>query len=338
MSGVVSITDYIVEQMHGAAALARIRSDPALYRELEIRRELIEELRGWAGDRVRVDWGESDRAAAAVRPQPAPAKRGAPSPAKRSVVLREDLPARFEIRLGDYGVDQIRREFSWARQQGVETGGYLWSHYENRDDEALVAYVSDPASYSRHSNGSVKLGDPYDVRRELPDWLPRSELELAGDWHLHPSSDARPSKTDLDTWAARLRTSGGRAYASVIVTPGFKVIAAEPELSLAAAVKAVCERTPSRMMTKYNTSVVPVTDNIATSLRREGKSFDCAFDAANPGFVDARNFHLVVVRRAGRCKFTVDTEIYWPNDINRPYGYPVPDNETYAETCRSLRR
>jgi hypothetical protein len=207
-SHVVACTDYFVERTIearcGAAAPVIIRAFAARLRQ--------DRIRSAAPVQASAAVAEVPRSAGVVLSRDYRAGAG-------RIDFRPHVRPRFELRLGYAGIEAIRRELGWGALEGVETGGYLWSHLRAQDRGVVVAYVSPPADGSRHGAHAVQLGRPESIVTAWPDWLRRSEMVVVGCWHSHPQGDGKPSPVDREAWATRVEVSGS-AWASLIVTRG----------------------------------------------------------------------------------------------------------------------
>lgn len=257
-SGVVSATDYFTALALGRAGFERLLRarvvgdvvipprgtvpDDDLARELEIRERRLEELREFAIRRQRVEelmnlpgysvWtatpiriGETrrpalSRDAGSPCTSTATPKRNNPWP----ISLRENAKPRFTIYLEGETARTILAEVADVSQEGLETGGLLFSWEHARSDETRIAYVSGAGNGSLHSPRSLLLAREEDVRAAFPDWLDGEALRRIGCWHYHPVRRAsRPSRADLNAWANFLWSADPRSfpvYSSIIVTPG----------------------------------------------------------------------------------------------------------------------
>ena len=147
------------------------------------------------------------------------------------------------------------------------------------------------------------------------------------------------------TWRWRVGTSAKPGRWPVVVNCGksgtlrtkLVVLAAEPEMSLEAASIAMCARAPARVMAKYKTELVTLSERTLVALRRKYGEFNCGYGSPYYGEGPISYYVLSITRGTARCTFAITARVIWVN--GRPYaGYTGPVDETYTETCKSLRR
>lgn len=144
--------------------------------------------------------------------------------AGRSTLALTETGSGFEITLTASVAEAIKREISHAfwrfESREIETGGWLFAHYQPDDRRALIVHASGPGRNVDHGPGRVRLSEPGEVEADFDDLLARARLVRVGDWHSHPTRDSVPSDADLANWARHSDESGVLPYAGVIVTPG----------------------------------------------------------------------------------------------------------------------
>jgi hypothetical protein len=118
----------------------------------------------------------------------------------------------------------------------------------------------------------------------------------------------------------------------------FTIAALEQEIPLAAASRAVCSKVPVRVMSRYRTELVPLLERTVVGLRAQYGPFDCAYGSNYYREGGPLAYYLVTVKKgARRCTYTITARVVWVSDPPLP-GYTGPVDETYVETCTSLRR
>ena len=128
-----------------------------------------------------------------------------------------------------------------------------------------------------------------------------------------------------------------RCGASGLLLTAFQIERLEPELSLSQAAAATCARAPERASRRYRTQLVPLLERTVTALREQYGPFSCAFGSNYYRDGGPLSYYLLSVRRGTeRCAFTVTARVVWIGDPPLP-GYAGPVDETYTETCASLR-
>ena len=145
------------------------------------------------------------------------------------------------------------------------------------------------------------------------------------------------------TWRWKVRPTARLGRSPVTVRCGTSgtlrtsFVITAPELTLAAAATAVCTRAPTRVLGKYKTELVPLLERTLTALHAQYGAFDCAYGSNYYKDGGPLSYYLVSVARGkGPCTFSVKTRVVWVSDPPLP-GYTGPTDETYAETCASLR-
>ena len=146
------------------------------------------------------------------------------------------------------------------------------------------------------------------------------------------------------TWRWQLRLSAPPGLSPVIVRCGksgvlttkFTVLAPDPEMSLNDASIAACQQAPARVRAKYGTELGSLPESTLVTLRRKYGEFNCGL--SNRYYTEIGSFYLLSIRPgAARCTFVLSARVVWPN-TGKPYdGYTGPVDETYIETCKSLR-
>ena len=129
-----------------------------------------------------------------------------PAPAWEKVELRETSPAPV-VELHESAADTIRlelRNLYLDFDSEVETGGWLFARPHRPQ---AVLYATGPGEGSRHWLGQLQL-------TPAPP-SPWADLAVVGCWHCHPGSNAEPSRTDMEAWAAGSEWRR-TAYVSVI--------------------------------------------------------------------------------------------------------------------------
>jgi hypothetical protein len=145
------------------------------------------------------------------------------------------------------------------------------------------------------------------------------------------------------TWRWRLRPTAKLGRSPVTVRCGSSgtlrtsFVITAPELTLAAAASAVCKRVSARVLTRYGTELVPLLDRTLATLRAQYGAFDCAWGSNYYKDGGPLSYYLVSVARGkSPCTFSVKARAVWVTDPPLP-GYTGPTDETYVETCTSLR-
>jgi hypothetical protein len=116
-----------------------------------------------------------------------------------------------------------------------------------------------------------------------------------------------------------------------------RIIGAVPELGLAAAKRAVCERAPARVQRRYKTELIPLLDRTLADLRAKYGAFDCAYGSNYYRDGGPLSYYLLSVRKgATRCAFAIAARVVWVDQRPLP-GYTGPVDESYPETCTTLR-
>jgi Prokaryotic homologs of the JAB domain len=113
--------------------------------------------------------------------------------------------------------DAIRDELRAVSHLDIETGGFLFG-LERRLFHAEIVHATGPGPTSRHSRGSVMIGEVADVRAEFGEFTARADLKARGCWHSHPWGSGSPSPADLNAWRIRLEESGWDQWVGVIAT------------------------------------------------------------------------------------------------------------------------
>jgi len=114
------------------------------------------------------------------------------------------------------------------------------------------------------------------------------------------------------------------------------VQAAVPPMSLPDAAQAVCAQAPNRVLTKYKTVLTGnLTQNTLNTLHRHYGDFDCAFHFPNPTAEAGAFYLLSTATGPSPCTFQATARVLWFN--TGPPAHAVPPDETYTETCSSLR-
>jgi hypothetical protein len=92
-----------------------------------------------------------------------------------------------------------------------------------------------------------------------------------------------------------------------------------------------------RVIAKYKTQLTPVRESLLDFLRNKYGAFDCAFYFHNPTAEASVYYFLTTSKGPTRCTFRATARLVWVNAGPPPAGYTVPVDETYGETCASLR-
>jgi hypothetical protein len=133
-------------------------------------------------------------------------------------------PPRFTVTVGASACETMRAEIArgrdahlelagsllGARDDSVETGGYLFLGRSDYADTLAVRLAQGPGPKTRFARSRVHLDLDHAIERERD---LRSGIRLAGDWHLQPGrSDERhlPSEPDCVGWLRCAKRSGGR--------------------------------------------------------------------------------------------------------------------------------
>jgi hypothetical protein len=145
------------------------------------------------------------------------------------------------------------------------------------------------------------------------------------------------------TWRWKVRPTAKLGRSPVTVRCGnsgtlrTSFVITAPELTLAAAATAVCARAPARVLGKYDTEPVPLLERTLTALHAQYGAFDCAYGSNYYKEGGPLSYYLVSIARGNLpCAFAVTTRVVWVSDPPLP-GYTGPTDETYVETCTSLR-
>jgi hypothetical protein len=158
-----------------------------------------------------------------------------------------------------------------------------------------------------------------------PGLSPKSGRRLTWRWKLR--LDARPGRSQV---VVRCGDSG-------TLRATFRITRAVPEIGLAAARRAVCERAPARVERRYKTQLVPLLDRTLAALRAEYGAFDCAYGSNYYKDGGPISYYLLSVRAGtARCTFAVTARVVWADQQPLP-GYTGPVDESYVETCTTLR-
>jgi hypothetical protein len=154
---------------------------------------------------------------------------------------------------------------------------------------------------------------------------PKSGRRITWRWKLR--SDARPGRSQV---VVRCGDSG-------TLRTTLRITGAVPELGLAAAKRAVCERAPARVQRRYKTQLIPLLERTLAAIRAEYGAFDCAYGSNYYKDGGPLSYYLVSVRKgATRCAFAVTARVVWIDEQPLP-GYTGPVDESYVETCTTLR-
>lgn len=155
-----------------------------------------------------------------------------------------------------------------------------------------------------------------------------------------PTSRLAPKIGGRITWRWRLQDNAPLGKSPIVVKCGksgalrtkLTILAAEPELPLADAAKAVCDQVPGRVMAKYKTGMRPYPANDA--MRMKYPDLACVFFSGYQG--GGFYYYVSVTRGVAPCTFGVTARLRWIN-VSPGLGWTGPVNETYTETCKSLR-
>lgn len=193
------------------------------------------------------------------------------------------------------------------------------------------ASITSPVAAGKTAKLSVDVTPPARCTITL---APRTYVASAG---------LRPRRGGHITWRWKLRPTAKLGRSPVTVRCGTSgtlrtsFVIAAPELTLAAAARATCERVPARVLRKFTTELVPLLDRTLTLLRAQYGAFDCAWGSNYYKTGGPISYYLVnVARGKDACTFSITTRVVWVSDPPLP-GYTGPTDETYAETCASLR-
>ena len=145
------------------------------------------------------------------------------------------------------------------------------------------------------------------------------------------------------TWRWRLQPTARLGRSPVTVRCGKSgtlrttFVITAPELTLAAAASAACRRAPARVLSRYRTELVPLLERTLTALHAQYGAFDCAYGSNYYKEGGPLSYYLVSVARGqSPCTFSITARVVWVSDPPLP-GYAGPADETYVETCTSLR-
>ena len=120
---------------------------------------------------------------------------------------------------------------------------------------------------------------------------------------------------------------------SGVLKTQFTILPTEPEMSLAAATTAACERAPARFVSLLGTTLEPT-----TIVADPSRNAACWFRMFSPDTVDFHPFWSVSVTPGReRCSFSVKGEMWLQPMALIPGNYRGPKREEYTETCKSLR-
>lgn len=124
-----------------------------------------------------------------------------------------ELVPSYEATLGYTAEKTIRADIAWTQANigHVETGGWLFASSHNPN---FILLATVPGADSAASRESIHLGyEQMEAVQRL-----HSDLELVGDWHLHPSGGDVPSDADLRSSVHGAKLARGCWY-SLIATP-----------------------------------------------------------------------------------------------------------------------
>jgi hypothetical protein len=147
------------------------------------------------------------------------------------------------------------------------------------------------------------------------------------------------------TWRWKLRLDARPGRSPVVVRCGgsgtlrttYRIARAVPELGLAAAKQGVCRRAPDRVQRRYKTLLVQLLDLTLEAIRAEYGAFDCAYGSNYYKDGGPLSYYLLSVRKgATRCAYAVTARVVWVDEQPLP-GYTGPVDESYVETCTTLR-
>ena len=101
---------------------------------------------------------------------------------------------RFALTLG---VSPLRRILDLCCESlGMETGGILVGHYNQKHDDAIVTAVSGPPSDSKRRRTTFERGTA-GLQVWLNELWSRQHRYYLGEWHFHPSAAPHPSPDDI---------------------------------------------------------------------------------------------------------------------------------------------
>jgi hypothetical protein len=168
-------------------------------------------------------------------------------------------------------------------------------------------------------------------------------LDLAAGSYVRASARRGPRIGGRITWRWKLLPSARLGRSPVVVRCGKSgvlrttLVITAPEISVTAAAKAACERVPARVLRRYQTELIPLLDRTLVALHAQYGAFDCAYGSNYYREGGPISYYLVSVGQGkSKCTFSVDAKVEWASDPPLP-GYTGPVDETYSETCASLR-
>ncbi len=108
--------------------------------------------------------------------------------------------------------------FSAPGQRLREAGGILLGSY--RGEHLDVLACTQPMRQDRRERFRFDRRDVGHQRHAQQVWTEGDRtVTYIGEWHTHPSGDARPSSIDYAGWRLSLREGGGRKHLFVVRSP-----------------------------------------------------------------------------------------------------------------------
>ena len=117
--------------------------------------------------------------------------------------------------LTDAVIDHLKLH-SQSRPRSREAGGQLFARFEG--NTIRIERATGPRPSDRRSLMTF-VPNRWAERREIKR-LFKEGLHYVGDWHTHPESSPKPSKTDIDSFKEMFRKSRHRLASFVIVISG----------------------------------------------------------------------------------------------------------------------
>jgi hypothetical protein len=172
----------------------------------------------------------------------------------------------------------------------------------------------------------------------------RCTLTLAAGTYVRKSS-LGPRTGGRIMWRWRLPSDAEPGRSPVVVECGasgtlgttYTIARAVPEMALGAAKQAACGRAPVRVQRRYKTELIPLLERTLADIRAEHGAFDCAYGSNYYKEGGPLSYYLLSVRKGSKqCAFVVTARVVWVEERPLP-GYKGPVDETYVETCTTLR-
>lgn len=171
----------------------------------------------------------------------------------------------------------------------------------------------------------------------------RCTIAVADGSYVSAQSTLGPRTGGRIKWRWKLRSTARPGRSPVIVrcaTSGtlrttFAITAAD--LPLAAAAQAACARIQDRVLDRYKTELVKLLDRTLAALHEQYGAFDCAYGSNYYKDGGPISYYIASATRGKRpCTYSVKARVIWVSDPPLP-GYDGPKDETYTETCTTLR-